>query len=211
MDQTVPNLPPDYYTAPFRLDKVDKFLGADNKQDFFTRSQRSRLVFEILSNTVFGREKKGEVGVDRLVSEGALKAAYPLHDVIFSSEGISFKQKNNSSNFREDLSGRAPTLQVRSSTPDRSCSSSGRGGAGGTSISPSTTSGTTSGRRSPFTSPGSGSTPAGSSPPLWWAWWCSSTASSLSTRTPWPPRCAGPRWESKTVTVKPPCYLLSSA
>ena len=85
MEQSVPNLPPDYYTAPFRLDKLDKFLGSDNKQNFFSRSQRSRLVFEILSNTVFGREKKGEVGVDRLVSEGALKAANLLHDVnIFS-------------------------------------------------------------------------------------------------------------------------------
>ena len=81
MEQTVPNLPPDYYTAPFRLDKLDKFLGSENKQSFFSRSQRSRLVFEILSNTVFGREKKGEVGIDRLVSEGAMAAAYPLHDV----------------------------------------------------------------------------------------------------------------------------------
>ena len=81
MEQSVPNLPPDYYTAPFRLDKLDKFLGSENKQSFFSRSQRSRLVFEILSNTVFGREKKGEVGIDRLVSEGAMAAAYPLHDV----------------------------------------------------------------------------------------------------------------------------------
>ena len=81
MDQTVPNLPPDYYTAPFRLEKLDKFLGSENKQSFFSRSQRSRLVFEILSNTIFGREKKGEVGIDRLVSEGAMDAAYPLHDV----------------------------------------------------------------------------------------------------------------------------------
>ena len=81
MDQAVPNLPPDYYTAPFRPDKLDKFLGSDNKQNFFTRSQRSRLVFEILSNTIFGREKKGEVGIDRLIEEGAFSAAYPLHDV----------------------------------------------------------------------------------------------------------------------------------
>ena len=85
MEQTVPNLPPDYYTAPFRLDKLDKFLGSENKQSFFSRSQRSRLVFEILSNTIFGREKKGEVGIDRLVSEGAMAAAYPLHDVRKSS------------------------------------------------------------------------------------------------------------------------------
>ena len=81
MDQSVPNNPPDYYTAPYREEKLDKFLGSDNKQSFFTRSQRSRIVFEILSAIVFGREKKGEVGIDRLVEEGVFSAAYPLHDV----------------------------------------------------------------------------------------------------------------------------------
>ena len=60
MDQNVPNIPPDYYTAPYREEKLDKFLGSDNKQSFFTRSQRSRIIFEILSAIVFGREKKGE-------------------------------------------------------------------------------------------------------------------------------------------------------
>ena len=65
----------------FRVDKLDKFLGSENKQSFFTRAQRSRIVFEILSTIVFGREKKGEVGVDRLVEEGGFSAAYPLHDV----------------------------------------------------------------------------------------------------------------------------------
>ena len=39
------------------------------------------MVFEILSTTPFGREKKGEVGVDRLVEEGGFSACYPLHDV----------------------------------------------------------------------------------------------------------------------------------
>ena len=81
MDQSVPNNPPDYYTAPYREEKLDKFLGSDDKQSFFTRSQRSRIVFEILSAIVFGREKKGEVGIDRLVEEGVFSAAYPLHDV----------------------------------------------------------------------------------------------------------------------------------
>ena len=82
MSQSVPNIPPDYYTAPFRAEKLDKFLGNENKQNFFTRAQRSRIVFEILSTIVFGKEKKGEVGIDRLVEEGVFSASYPLHDVI---------------------------------------------------------------------------------------------------------------------------------
>ena len=40
------------------------------------------IFLEILSTIVFGREKKGEVGIDRLIGEGAFSAAYPLHDVI---------------------------------------------------------------------------------------------------------------------------------
>ena len=63
------------------------------------------MVYEILSATTFGREKKGEVeilwnmdtyyqynvinisqtcvqvGISRLVEEGAFNAAFPLHDV----------------------------------------------------------------------------------------------------------------------------------
>ena len=111
MEQTVPNLPPDYYTAPFRLDKLDKFLGSENKQSFFSRSQRSRLVFEILSNTVFGREKKGEVGIDRLVSEGAMAAAYPLHDVRIAP-GYDFPPVWLL--YREHLSGQRRTCPARS-------------------------------------------------------------------------------------------------
>ena len=41
------------------------------------------MVYELLSLTPFGKEKKGEVGIDGLVSAGAYKAAYPLHDGTF--------------------------------------------------------------------------------------------------------------------------------
>ena len=39
------------------------------------------MVYEILCTTPFGREKKGEVGVGRLLEEGAFHASFPLHDV----------------------------------------------------------------------------------------------------------------------------------
>ena len=87
MDVTLPTTIPDYYSAPFRLDKVDMFLASNDKENFFSRSQRSRLVFEVLSNTAFGKERKGEIGIERLISEGAFTAAYPLHDVNTCSRG----------------------------------------------------------------------------------------------------------------------------
>lgn len=38
-------------------------------------------VYEILSRTVYGRKKRAEVGVARLLNEGAYTAAFPLHEV----------------------------------------------------------------------------------------------------------------------------------
>lgn len=38
-------------------------------------------VYEILAKTVYGKRKRAEVGVDRLVNEGVYKAAFPLHEV----------------------------------------------------------------------------------------------------------------------------------
>ena len=35
----------------------------------------------MLATAPFGKEKKGEVGVERLVGEGVYTAAFPLHDV----------------------------------------------------------------------------------------------------------------------------------
>ena len=61
-----------------------RFLGSDDPNTFFSRAQRSRMVYEILATTPFGKEKKGEVGIERMVEEGAYSAAFPLHDVSLS-------------------------------------------------------------------------------------------------------------------------------
>ena len=58
-----------------------RFLGSEDPNTFFSRAQRSRMVYEILATTPFGKEKKGEVGIERMVEEGAYSAAFPLHDV----------------------------------------------------------------------------------------------------------------------------------
>ena len=60
---------------------LDRFLGSENRENYFTSVQRSRILYEILSTAVFGKKKKGEVGVERLVEEGVFSAAFPLHDV----------------------------------------------------------------------------------------------------------------------------------
>ncbi|XP_049779598.1 anoctamin-7-like isoform X7 [Schistocerca gregaria] len=80
MYEDVPNKPLDYYTCPFRKSKIDRFLGSDNHDTYFTNVQRSRILYEILSTAIFGKKKKGEVGIERLVEEGVFCSAFPLHD-----------------------------------------------------------------------------------------------------------------------------------
>uniref|UniRef100_A0A8C6KGJ9 Anoctamin n=1 Tax=Nothobranchius furzeri TaxID=105023 RepID=A0A8C6KGJ9_NOTFU len=81
LSQDVPNPPPDYYTCQFRTNKLERFLGSDNQETFFKTTQRHQVLYEILARTPYGSVKKGEVGIDRLVSEQVFTAAYPLHEV----------------------------------------------------------------------------------------------------------------------------------
>ena len=58
-----------------------RFLGSDDKQNYFTSNQRSRVVWEILSTTTYGKKKKAEIGIERLIEDDVFIGAYPLHDV----------------------------------------------------------------------------------------------------------------------------------
>ncbi|KAG7471024.1 hypothetical protein MATL_G00120030 [Megalops atlanticus] len=80
MAQDVPNQPADFYTCQFRTNKLERFLGSDNKDTFFKNTQRHQIVYEILARTPYGVVKRGEVGIDRLISEKIFSAAYPLHE-----------------------------------------------------------------------------------------------------------------------------------
>ncbi|XP_064079852.1 anoctamin-7-like isoform X2 [Macrobrachium nipponense] len=80
MSEDVPNKPKDYSTCAFKKSKIDRFLGSHNPETYFTTTQRSRIVHEILSTAAFGKRKKGEIGIERLVDEGIYSAAFPLHD-----------------------------------------------------------------------------------------------------------------------------------
>ena len=53
-------------------------------EDFFTSSIRSRIVDFILKRKRFKVHLDDEYafGIERLITEGAYSAAYPLHDVI---------------------------------------------------------------------------------------------------------------------------------
>ncbi|XP_077998551.1 anoctamin-7-like isoform X2 [Glandiceps talaboti] len=76
----VPNTPYDYFTCPFRKNKLDRFIGSDNHIDYFTMGERGRILNEILQSTTYGKRKRAEIGIDRLVEEEIFTAAFPLHD-----------------------------------------------------------------------------------------------------------------------------------
>ncbi|KAJ6656874.1 hypothetical protein lerEdw1_003205 [Lerista edwardsae] len=80
MAQQVPNKPVDVYTCAFRKSKLDKFLGSDCHDSYFSHTQRHRMVYEILARTAYGKRKHAEVGIERLLNEGVYSAAFPLHE-----------------------------------------------------------------------------------------------------------------------------------
>ncbi|XP_009891388.1 PREDICTED: anoctamin-7 [Charadrius vociferus] len=80
MAQEVPNLPLDYYTCPFKANKLHWFLGSDEQDTFFSSTQRHQILYEILATTQYGHSREREVGVDRLLSEKVFTAAFPLHE-----------------------------------------------------------------------------------------------------------------------------------
>ncbi|XP_039360178.1 anoctamin-7-like [Mauremys reevesii] len=47
LHQHVPNKPADYYTCAFRRSKLDKFLGSDSRDSYFSNTQRHRIVSRV--------------------------------------------------------------------------------------------------------------------------------------------------------------------
>lgn len=78
--QDVPNQPLDFYTCTFKKSKLERFLGSSNHETYFTRTQRSRVVWEILTTTAYGKRKYAKIGIERLLEESVYSAAFPLHD-----------------------------------------------------------------------------------------------------------------------------------
>ncbi|XP_037370005.1 anoctamin-6 isoform X2 [Talpa occidentalis] len=81
----------EFFTAPFEKNRMNDFYIQD-KDTFFNPSTRSRIVYFILSRVeykVSNNVKK--FGINKLVSSGIYKAAFPLHDCNFNhpSEDVS--------------------------------------------------------------------------------------------------------------------------
>ncbi|KAL9970223.1 hypothetical protein ACROYT_G022561 [Oculina patagonica] len=75
----VPGTPNDYFTCTFQANKLNKFIGHEDPENYFTETERTRVVYEIMETAPFGKRQKGEIGINRLVEDGIFTAGYPLH------------------------------------------------------------------------------------------------------------------------------------
>ena len=69
-----------YFVAHFDKDRLSEFVNGDNPDEFFTSSERSRLVYYILDQTKYDNEDDLGLGLYNLVHNGVILDAYPLHD-----------------------------------------------------------------------------------------------------------------------------------
>ncbi|XP_078488523.1 anoctamin-7 isoform X1 [Ciona intestinalis] len=76
----VPKRPKLYFTCTFRKSKISNFLGNDNHETYFSATERGRIMWEILQTTLFGKKKRAEIGIERLLCDDVFTAAFPLHD-----------------------------------------------------------------------------------------------------------------------------------
>uniref|UniRef100_T1ISC6 Anoctamin n=1 Tax=Strigamia maritima TaxID=126957 RepID=T1ISC6_STRMM len=91
MVQHVPNHPLNFYTCAFKKSKIDRFLGSDNHDSYFISTQRHQVVCEILQTATYGKKKRAEFGIDRLISRGVYTAAYPLHEGAYEKPEAPFR------------------------------------------------------------------------------------------------------------------------
>lgn len=84
----VPNKPLQYFTCPFKISKIDRFLNHDEPDTIFTAAQRIRLVHEILQSTVYGHRKRAQIGIARMLNEEIFTGAFPLHEGPYKSKEL---------------------------------------------------------------------------------------------------------------------------
>ncbi|XP_070544484.1 anoctamin-4-like isoform X5 [Ptychodera flava] len=77
---------PNSFTCAFVKDRQEEFIGIENKDDFFSPAERSRMVYEILERCKYDPDKGNKFGIEHLLSNGTYTAAFPLHEGKYTSE-----------------------------------------------------------------------------------------------------------------------------
>ncbi|XP_032203851.1 anoctamin-6 isoform X1 [Mustela erminea] len=91
VDESIIKPEQEFFTAPFEKNRMNDFYIQD-RDTFFNPATRSRIVYFILSRVMYQvRDNVKKFGINKLVSSGIYKAAFPLHDCTFNhkSEDVS--------------------------------------------------------------------------------------------------------------------------
>ncbi|CAK7299303.1 anoctamin-6 isoform X2 [Vulpes vulpes] len=84
VDESIIKPEQEFFTAPFEKNRMNDFYIHD-RDTFFNPATRSRIVYFILSRIQYQvRDNVKKFGINKLVSSGIYKAAFPLHDCNFS-------------------------------------------------------------------------------------------------------------------------------
>ncbi|KAK6169614.1 hypothetical protein SNE40_020627 [Patella caerulea] len=89
---------PDYFTAAFSRNRLDKFI-VENKETFFSSAQRGLIAYQVLSRCTYEEasdKRKRKFGIKNLINSGVYQAAYPLHEGEYlSSHSLLTRGKSN--------------------------------------------------------------------------------------------------------------------
>ncbi|XP_023612040.1 anoctamin-6 isoform X5 [Myotis lucifugus] len=94
VDESIIKPEQEFFTAPFERSRMNDFYILD-KDTFFNPATRSRIVYFILSRIKYQvSDNVKKFGINKLVSSGIYKAAFPLHDCNFSYPSEDFTCPN---------------------------------------------------------------------------------------------------------------------
>ena len=91
---------PNYFMAPFMEDQLNEYVNYEDKEGFFSVTDRNYIVQHLLQNARFARGPNG-IGLQKLLLDQVYIAGYPLHDGP-DSRGEGEAPKNNRQKLRED-------------------------------------------------------------------------------------------------------------
>ncbi|CAK5087863.1 unnamed protein product [Meloidogyne enterolobii] len=78
----------EYFCQPFVAQHLHCFVNWENPDNFFSRADRARMVYDLLIRTRYDRGNrvdKMRFGIERLIRNNTYSAAYPLHEELDTS------------------------------------------------------------------------------------------------------------------------------
>uniref|UniRef100_A0AC35U007 Anoctamin n=1 Tax=Rhabditophanes sp. KR3021 TaxID=114890 RepID=A0AC35U007_9BILA len=82
-----------HYTESFEKSRLKHYLNYDDHENFFSKSERSRIVYDLLNRTSYrsADSDKLHIGIERLLNAGSYVAAYPPHERLIKDRRVDLR------------------------------------------------------------------------------------------------------------------------